>query len=39
VTAFDRIFLLQGGQVVSSPSDLDANGFTVAYGPNPPPAP
>jgi len=37
---FDRLFMVDnGGALISPPSSLDANGFTVAYGPNPPPAP
>lgn len=37
--AVDELFMLQNDSIVSSPSALDANGFSVAYGPNPPPAP
>ena len=29
---FSRVVMEQGGVTVSTPSDLDANGFTVAYG-------
>ena len=36
---FDQLFMVQGGLVVSSPSLLDPNGFSVAYGPAAPPAP
>jgi hypothetical protein len=37
---FDRLFMVDNiGAVVSSPLSLDANGFTGACGPNPPPAP
>ncbi len=35
----DQLFMVQGGAVVSSPSAVSLNGFTVAYGPVPPPAP
>lgn len=35
----DQIFMIQNGQIVSSPSGLGATGFAVAYGPNPPAAP
>lgn len=35
----DQLFMVQNNGIVSSPSALDANGFTVAYGPNPPSAP
>ena len=37
--AVDQLTMVQNGQIVSSPSPLDPNGFTVAYGPNPPAAP
>jgi hypothetical protein len=39
LAAYDQIFMVQGGVVVSSPSALDPNGFTVAYGPTAPPPP
>jgi len=35
----DQLFTVQGGAVVSSPSALDLNGFTVAYVPVAPAAP
>jgi len=35
----DELFMVQNGAIVASPSGVDANGFTVAYGPIPPPAP
>ncbi len=39
--ALDRLFMVQNDAVVSSPSSFDgaAGAFSVAYGPNPPPAP
>ncbi len=35
----NELVLVQNGAIVSSPSALDANGFSVAYGSTPPPAP
>jgi hypothetical protein len=39
--ALDRLFMVQNDAVVSSPSAFDgaAGAFSIAYGPNPPPAP
>lgn len=39
LAAYDQIFMVQGGAVVSSPSALGPNGFAVAYGPTAPPPP